>query len=281
MFGVKTRIKKFQPDWLIAVRRHRKMHGEWPNLIRPQTFNEKILHRLIFDRRILLRQLADKFAVRAYVKSRLGSGILPELYHVTTAPASIPFDRLPNPFVVKPTHGSGWVQLVRDKETLDRNALIQACTNWLERSYYEITREWAYKEIQPQIIVEQFIDDGSGAAPNDYKLFVFDGRVELIQVDAGRFIKHQRRLYSPAWEQLDVLFEYDDIGGCVGRPAHLAEMITAAQTLGAGLDFIRVDLYDTPGQLYFGELTTTPEGGTGRFRPKDFDRYLGGRWKLY
>src|ERR1700761_7606078 len=93
MFGVKTRIKKFQPDWLIAVRRHRKMHGEWPNLIRPQTFNEKILHRLIFDRRILLRQLADKFAVRAYVKSRLGSGILPELYHVTSAPPSLPFDR--------------------------------------------------------------------------------------------------------------------------------------------------------------------------------------------
>jgi hypothetical protein len=281
MFGVKTRIKKFQPDWLVAVLRHRRMHGEWPNLIRPQTFNEKILYRILFDRRRLLTQLTDKFAVRSYVESRLGPRILPELYYVTTRPASIPFDRLPDRFVVKPTHGSGWVQIVSDKGSLDRDAVIQTCIKWLGRSYYKMTREWVYKEIQPQIIVEQLIDDGSEAPPNDYKLFVFDGHVELIQVDAGRFTNHKRRLYSAAWEQLGVLFEYDDISGGVPRPVHLEEMIAAAQTLGAGLDFVRADFYDTPGHLYFGEMTTTPECGTGRFRPKEFDRYLGGRWKLH
>ena len=43
----------------------------------------------------------------------------------------------------------------------------------MKRSYYKETLEWAYKHIEPRIIVEEFIDDGSGTAPNDYKLFVF------------------------------------------------------------------------------------------------------------
>jgi hypothetical protein len=77
-----------------------------------------------------------------------------------------------------------------------------------------------------------------------------------------------------------VLFEYDDISGGLPRPAHLEEMIAAGETLGAGLDFISADFYDTPGQLYFGELAATPECGLGRFRPKEFDLHLGSRWKL-
>jgi hypothetical protein len=57
-------------------------------------------------------------------------------------------------------------------------------------------------------------------------------------------------------------------------------MIAAAQTLCRDLDFVRADFYDTAERLYFGELTTTPECATGRFRPQQFDRYLGGRWTL-
>jgi hypothetical protein len=106
---------------------------------------------------------------------------------LTTRPDAIPFDDLPDRFVVKPTHASGWVQLVTNKATLERAALIALCEDWLKRSYYEEQWEQVYKHVEPRIIVEEFIDDGSGAALNDYKLFVFDGTVEMIQVDVGRF----------------------------------------------------------------------------------------------
>jgi hypothetical protein len=83
--------------------------------------------------------------------------------------------QLPDKFVVKPTHGCDWVQIVTDKSTLDRTTLIETCYGWLKRSYYKEMLEWAYKDIKLQIIVEEFIDDGSGStAPTDYKLFVFD-----------------------------------------------------------------------------------------------------------
>jgi hypothetical protein len=215
---VKRHIRNLLPDWLLLIHRYRKSHGYFPNLIRPQTFSEKILHRILFDRRTVLTQIADKAALRSYVASRVGAHILPELYCVTTDPETIPFDDLPSRFVVKPTHGSGWVQIVTDKSKLDRAALIKTCQGWLKQSFYEQTREWVYKNIAPRIIVEQFIDGGNGKAPNDYKLFVFGGVVEMIQVDADRFTHHQRRLYSPAWERLPVLLHYDDISGDVPGP---------------------------------------------------------------
>ena len=76
--------------------------------------------------------------------------------------------------MVKPTHGSGWVRIVRDKAALDRRALVAECERWLKQSYYEITREWVYKSIVPEILVEEFIEDGNGDVPRPAHL---DGMV--------------------------------------------------------------------------------------------------------
>lgn len=262
--SIKRAIKEQLPDWCVLLRGWRNAHGTFPRIIRPVTFNEKVLHRILFDRRAVFTQLADKAAVRSYVEQRIGPEILPKLYFLTSHPDTIPFDDLPGRFVVKPTHGSGWVQLVIDKFTLDRAALMKLCSDWLRRSYYKQTREPVYKHIEPRIIVEELIDDGNGSAPNDYKLFVFDGTVKLIQLHSGRFSDHRAALFTPTWKRVDAYFGYDDIGGDVPRPAHLAEMITYAETLGRDLDFVRADFYDTGERLYFGELTTTPGGGYDR-----------------
>ena len=280
MFGIKSRLERNLPRWWVTIQNYRAVHGRFPNLIRPQTFNEKVLHRIVFDRRPVLTQVADKWSVRSYVESRLGPQILPEVYYVTTRPETIRFDKLPNEFVIKATHGCQWVQIVTDKNTLDCAAAIQTCAGWLKQSYYEFGGEWPYKNIEPRIIVERLINDGSGGAPIDYKLFVFDGKVELVQVDVDRFTNHRRGLYSCGWEKLDVLLEFGDICSPVSRPPHLADMISAAEALGRGLDFVRVDFYDTSERFYLGELTTTPGGGMDRFRPQQFDRYLGDHWKL-
>jgi len=279
LVSIKQRLRQRLPHWLVLIREHRRLHGELPNIIWPATFSEKILCRNLFDRRPLLTQIADKAAVRSYVESRLGAQMLPQLYHLTTRPESIPFDTLPDRFVVKPTHGSGWYELVTDKSTLDRAALVETCCAWLKRSYYEETGEIVYKDIRPRILVEQFIDDGDGNAASDYKLFVFDGRVEFIYVVTERLTRYKRRLYTPAWKKLDVRLESDDVDGDAPRPPHLDDMIAAAETLGRDWDFIRTDFYDTPEQLYVGELTMTPGGGRFRFHPKEFDRYLGTLWK--
>ena len=268
-------------DFIAALVGYKRRHGVFPSFWNPQTFSEKIAYRKMFDRRPLLTQCADKYAVREFVASRLGPEVLPKLYCVTKDPAKIPFAELPEKFVVKPTHGSGWVRVVRDKSQIDTAELMKTCTAWLSQNFYEGGREWMYKNVEPQIIVEEYVEDGRGhTAPNDYKLFVFDGDVALIQVDVDRFGPHRRGFYDKDWKEVDVRLKYPPVTSPVPQPRHLREMIVAARILCRDIDFVRADFYDTERQIYFGELTTTPGSGLEVFTPRAYDAYLGAMWTL-
>jgi hypothetical protein len=268
-------------EWISVVRRYRRWQSRLPRVFNPQTFNEKVVHRILFDRRPVLTELTDKAAVRHYVEARTGSSLLPEMYYLTKRPETIPFDQLPDKFVVKPTHCSGWVRVIEDKSNVDRKKLIDLCNYWLGYSFYEEWRVPFYKNVDPRIIIEELIEDGNGeAVPYDYKLHVFDSVVKLIQVDVGRFADHRRLLYTPAWEKLDIRTQFPAVIGDLPRPSHLEEMIQSAETLSRGLDYVRADFYDTPRKLYIGELTMGPGGGGEKFFPEQFDSYLGSLWKL-
>lgn len=261
-----------------AAQRYKNTFGILPNLLHPRTFNEKVLYRMVFDRRPILKTLQDKYAAREYVRERIGERVLARLYWVTKNPADIPFDSLPDRFVVKAAHGSGWNLFVRDKATVNRQDLVKTCTAWLSSNYYFGNREWAYKDIEPRIIVEEFLSDGIGVTPTDYKFHVFGGRVHMIQVDRDRLVDHRRANYGRSWDRLEMTTQYKFLGD-VARPPHLDEMVQCAETLGAGLDYIRVDLYDA-GKVYFGEMTLYPRAGLEVFRPDEWDHYLGGLWRL-
>ena len=265
-------------DLVFAVRHYRHAHGVYPRLLRPRTLNEKILRRKMFDHRPLFTTFADKYAVRNFVAERLGPEILPRLHYVTTDPATIPFDSLPQKFVVKPTHGSGWVRVVRDKDAIDRQELIRTCERWLGSSYYEFLRERGYKDVPRRIMIEEFIDDGSGDTPTDYKFFTFHGKVHLIQIDTSRFSGHRRSMYDPQWRDTGTRVNYDRIEVPLPRPANLELLLQTAAVLGRDLDFVRVDLYDVGSRIYFGEMTPTPGCGALRFEPELMDYRLGTYW---
>lgn len=260
-----------------GMRRHKRVLGVYPNLLRPKTFSEKILHRMVFDRRPILTMLQDKYAAREYVRERVGDHVLPSLYWVTKNPADIPFDKLPDRFVVKATHGCGWTYLVPDKSRVNRDDVMAKCVSWLSYNYYNrSTPEWAYKHIEPCIIVEEFISDGTGLTPTDYKFYVFGGRVHLIWAMTGRYVDLRSDAYTPSWHRIDRKRRGKSIGMPLPRPPHLDEMIRCAEILGADLDFVRVDLYDA-GKVYFGEMTLYPSGG-GEMSDPEANRYFGGLW---
>jgi len=181
-------------------------------------------------------------------------------------------------FVVKPTHGSGWVRIVLDKAALDVQELISTCNYWLATNYYNLLRERHYRQITPRIMVEEFIDDGSGSAPVDYKFYTFHGKVHLIQIDGSRFTSHRCSLYDRHWRDTGVRVQLERFDGPVHEPVNLGLMLQTAQKLSADLDFVRVDLYDVGSRIYFGEMTATPGGGLARFEPQAMDEHLGKLW---
>ena len=275
----KASVRPLVPDWLALAIQYRRYHGRLPNLIRPTTFTEKIVWRAAFDRRPLLAQISCKALAREYVVARLGPEAVPRLYCSTTQPSQLPFKELPDRFVVKPTHASGWVAIVPDKSRIDEGALIRRCDEWLSQNYYTLSREWIYKNAKPRIHVEEFIDDGRSTAPYDYKLYVFHGAVVMIQVDAARFTAHRRALYTPTWHRLDVEMACKPIVGPAPRPPDLDGMVAAAERLARDFDFLRVDCLCTANRFYVNELTATPCRGMGAFEPIAFDHYLGARWR--
>jgi hypothetical protein len=55
-------------------------------------------------------------------------------------------------------------------------------------------------------------------------------------------------------------------------------MLEIAERLAAGVDYVRVDLYDVAGRVMFGELTTYPAAGLRGFEPASVDEELGRWW---
>ena len=117
-------------------------------------------------------------------------------------------------------------------------------------------------------------------SPNDYKFFTYNGVPHFIQVDMSRFEGHKRNLYDTQWNRLPIKFTYENNPISLPCPPHLREMLTFSHMLGEGMDFVRIDFYDTSEKVYLGEITTTPENGMGHFRPHIYDRIFGEPWKI-
>jgi hypothetical protein len=281
---LRTTFRPLIPEWLYILRKcfldFHAGHGAYPNILNPRSFSEKIQYRKLFDRRAILVKFADKFAVRDYVGERLGDDILPKLYHVTEDPADIPLRTLPDRFVVKPTHGCGWIFIVRDKSKVNPQALSDTCAGWLRENYFYRAAEWSYKSIRPRLLFEELLDDGTGSIPYDYKFLVFDGRVRIISVDIDRYGDHRRNMYDRDWNKLKFGFQRASSDAAVPPPDRLADMLFYAETLAAGFDFLRVDLYCIGSRVVFGEITTTPASGLEPFWPGGTDRKLGDLWTI-
>ncbi len=220
---------------------------------------------------------ADKEKMKRLVADIVGGdAFTPKTHWVGTDIGSVDLSAIPRPFVVKPTHLSGYVRFFREGDSLDPESLANECRSWLNIQFGRHNREWVYRGIQPRILVEEML--GDSPLPPDYKLWVFGAKVELIQVDVTRFDKHARALFDPLWSRLPVTISYSTPALEIPRPATLEVMISVAERLGAMFDFVRVDLYEHRGRVAVGELTFYPESGLGRISPASFDFTLGEKW---
>lgn len=260
-----------------------KSHGYSLNLKSPHSFSEKLVWKKIYDRNPLLPLVADKHRVRDFINFVLGEKeadkiLIPQLY-VTDKPEDIPFDDLPEEYIIKANHGSGTNIIVEKGQTIDREQIIKQCKEWLSKPYGYRKHEWAYQKIKRKIIVEKLLRDENGNIPKDFKIFVFHGKSVMIQVDHDRFTEHVRTLYRKDWEFIEASMKFK-MGKKIEKPSNLGKMIELAESIGSSFDFIRVDLYSINNQIYFGEMTNYPGSGMEKITPKNFDYELGKKWEV-
>ncbi|MBC8213228.1 MAG: carbonic anhydrase [Candidatus Marinimicrobia bacterium] len=249
----------------------------------PVRFTEKLQWYKLYYRNPLMTLCADKYKVREYIKSKKLDGILNHLIGVFENFDEIDFTSLPHRFVMKTTNGSGTNIICKDKSKFDIKDAKSKIETWLKRNNYASGREWCYKNIKPQIIIEEFLEDSMSSFEglNDYKFFCFNGRIEYIAVDVNREIAHRRNLYNINWNYIKVYGnDACSFGDCLEKPKKIDEMLRVARKLSKDFPFARVDLYLVKNKIIFGELTFYPWTGYVSFTPDEFDFDLGEKLAL-
>lgn len=251
--------------------------GKKLDLNHPKDFNQKIQWLKVYYRVPILHQLVDKYEVRSYVKEKVGEKYLNELIAVYDYPKEIDYDRLPQKFVLKATHGYHFNILVEDKSKLNKTKARLKLEKWLRKDQY--TRgglEWAYKNVKPRFIVEKYLSEIGKKDINDYKFFCFDGEPKFLHVDIDRGSKHLRSYYDIDWNKLPITHEsIGPIEGETIKPKNFNEMVEVAKKLAGTFPFVRVDLYNLDGVIIFGEMTFYPADGRLEFIPEEYNKIIG------
>lgn len=253
-----------------------RMCGYKLNLDNPQTFNEKIQWLKLYYRNPLMTKCADKVGVREYIKEKIGEEYLVPIVGIYNSPDEIDFDTLPNKFVMKVNWGSGQNIIVTDKSKLDIKEAKEKLSNWMkpENNHYYDFFEWCYKDIEPKIIIEQFLEQIGGDL-YDYKLYSFNREVQFMLIVSNRFNNKHYDFYDKNYNKLDFTWTSKPSPNGIQKNYNIDKMISLAKKLSNDFLFVRVDFFDTGEKLYIGELTFYPGNGTDSFEPSEWDYKFG------
>lgn len=258
-----------------------KYYGYRLNIKNPETFSEKIFFRKYFGNNEVMANYADKYKVRDFVRDKIGEEYLIPLYGVYDKLTIDDLEKLPEKFVVKTNHGSGdlHIEIVKCKSSHDLKMLVHKMNHALTLNYGYAAHERYYSFIERKIIIEKYME-GSNGELSDYKFHCFKGTGHFVAVDEGRFVEHLRSVYDENWNLTDIkLNDFKPIG-YRDKPKNFELMQELALKLASDFDYVRVDLYNVNGNIYFGEITQTPANGLERITPIKYAKIWGEMWKM-
>lgn len=260
----------------LLKRWYKRRTGKNLNLDAPKSFNEKIQWLKLYDNSPLKTKLADKYAVREWIKDEIGDDYLIPLLGVWNSFDEIDFDKLPDRFVLKANHGSHWNIIVKDKSKFDKAKAKKKFDKWMSWNYAnKAGLELQYKDIVPKIVAEQFVEDSNGEL-NDYKILCFNGEPKYVWIDCGRYTKDRiKNIYDLDWNLQPFSMTHEVSKEEIPAPANLDKMIELARKLCRDFAFVRVDFYNVDGKIYFGEMTFTSMSGLDKFKPEKYDYIMG------
>lgn len=269
---------KFIPDKLFLKIKYYHIFHRNLDLLKPQTFNEKLQWLKLYDRKPEYTTMVDKYAVKEYIAAKIGEEYTIPTIGVWTRFNDIDFDSLPNKFVLKCTHDSGGLVICTDKSNLDTDEARKTIERSLKNNYYYSGREWPYKNIEPRIIAEQYMQDDD---LNDIKISSLDGEHRLVLVCSKHFSKDVQREASFDEKQNYLEMRRPNHGNTNEKGEKNYELMERlAKVLSEKIFFSRIDFYEMKKQVYFGDVILFSDSGFEGFGLEDWDDKRGKWTKL-
>lgn len=270
------------PETLVKIRYFVRF-GKCLNLKNPKTLNEKILYMSLRTDTSLWTRLADKYNVRGYIEEcGLSNILVPLLGHWHKA-EDIDFDKLPEQFVIKSTHGCGDIIIVNDKSKIDYNDVRKRMHAAISEIYGELEGGKHYMRIKPAIIAEGLLENDEisnrySSTLIDYKFWCFNGKAHYVRVYGNRGSQTDVMTYDMDWNphpEYSISTKEFKSGMEIPKPQNFDDMIKIVEILGKPFPVVRVDLYNIGGKIYFGELTFTSHGGMMNNLTDEFQNLAG------
>ena len=269
-------LYKNLPDDIFLKRFYKIKTGKELDLLHPTRFNEKLNWLKLYDRNPEYTKMVDKYEAKKYVERTIGGEYVIPTYGIWNHFDEIDFDKLPNQFVLKCTHGCGGMIICRDKKRFDFHNAKRVIEKGLKFNYFYNVREWPYKNVPPRIIAEKYMEDEFSEELSVYKVFNFCGVPKIIQTIQGDKTNHETIDYfDTEWNLLDLKQNYPNSEIPRPRPDALEEMLRLSRVFSKGIPFLRTDWYIIWGKVFFSEFTFYTDAGMEPYHPDDWDIKLG------
>ena len=276
-FAKKVRYAlRFIPDEPYIQLNYFAHFHKFANLKNPKTYNEKLNWLKLHDHNPLYTTLVDKYEVKKFIENKLGKGYCVPTLGVFDKFDDIDFDKLPNQFVLKCTHDSEGIVIVKDKSQMNLETVRLKLTRALNQNFYYIGREWPYKNVKPRIIAEPYLEDKETGELRDYKFFCFNGIPKIMYIASGR-AKNQITFdfFDLDFNHLDIKQKYPNSKILMIKPKTFEKMIELSEIISKDFLHVRIDFYEVDGRIYIGELTFYPMSGLSPYYPEKWDLVLG------
>lgn len=276
LLGLLIRLNFLFSDKLYLKIRYYLEMGKRLDLKNPKTMNEKLQWLKLYNRIPEYTTMVDKILVKEYVAKIIGEEYIVPLLGVWRLPEEIDFESLPNQFVLKTNHSGGntGVIIVKDKNKIDRSAVVEKLRASLKSDIYATYREWPYKNVEKKVFAEAYLGDDLA----DYKFYCYNGYADAVMICVDRQIGDPKfYFFDKEWN----LKRYNKRGKeapadfTLPKPEGIDKMFKLASVLSKDLPYARVDFYNVNGKIYFGEITFFPASGFDKNRLVESDIYFG------
>ncbi len=264
------------PDRLFLQIIYRHKVGLKLNLNNPQRFTEKIQWLKLYDHNRNYTLMADKYEVKSFVTNILKEDITIPTLGLYNSFDDIPFNMLPQSFVIKCTHDWNSVIICKNKDNFDFTYAKSKIGKALKYNHYYRSLEWAYKYIPPRIIIEPFLSEDGVSPPIDYRVYCFNGNPHFIHLTLNKFGDRKVLFLDKNWDPIPIGRKGLNLyGQMINKPSCLAQMMDAAEKISQGYPFLRIDFYVVKDTLYLGECTFYPAEGLKEFYPMYWNQKFG------